>query len=742
MQFPKTTNRLELAPANRGYTVEYTVPTPSDTPLIHYWDALLAHKGVIILSIVFCVAVAAAVTYSMSPVYQAKGVLELQTPAQVNYGRDGATADVNGQTFDAYVETQIGILQSDTLIRRVIARVNAANRMAGYQPRGMAAWRAKYIHLASDGPLPSDQVLDVVKKNLNVRQARLNNLIEVYYSANDPKLAADFVNALADEYAVQNLEARWEIAQNAGNWLTRHLADLRTKLESSENELQRYSQANGLLLVDSNENVQVQKLHQMQESLSKAESLRMEKQADMEMAASVKPDSVPQVLDNGAVKEYEVKVADLQRQLADLRQVYTATNPKVQALEVQIATLQKAADQQRSNVLARLRNEFAAAERNEQMLTTSYARQNKLVTNQDEKMIHYNTLKHEVDSNRAIYEALLQRVKETSVSVALQATNVRVVDHAVPPSRPYKPNTPINLGGGLMAGLVVGLAGAALRNRTRPAVRRAGVTQRFMTAPELGVIPSASRGWTPESLEDESGSRASLFRKPECMRAWVSPHSAASESFRAVMTSLLFAVEDPGVRILMVTSPGCGEGKTTLTSNLGAAFAATGRQVLLVDADLRRPRLHSMFGLASSPGVHEFSQEIQADGATPPLDKFVRQTGIKNLFLMASGDCDAGQNSLVQTLRFRETFAALRSHYDMILVDAPPLPWIPESRVMARLADGVVMVVRAGTTRIEDAIAAERYIHQDGGILIGTVLNDSPHAISPYYSRYATTARV
>src|SRR5262249_19624803 len=157
--------------------------------------------------------------------------------------------------------------------------------------------------------------------------------------------------------------------------------------------------------------------------------------------------------------------------------------------------------------------------------------------------------------------------------------NVRVVDNAVPPAHPYKPNTPINLAGGLMAGIVVGLAGAALRNRTRPAVRRAGVTQRFMTAPELGGIPSASRGWTPEALEDESGPRGSLFRKPDRLRAWVSPHSAASESFRAVMTSLLFAVEDPGVRILVVTSPGCGEGKTTLTSNLGAAFAATGRQV-------------------------------------------------------------------------------------------------------------------------------------------------------------------
>ncbi|HVV46485.1 MAG TPA: Wzz/FepE/Etk N-terminal domain-containing protein, partial [Bryobacteraceae bacterium] len=230
MQFPKT-DKLELAPVQRGYAVEYSVPATSDTPLIYYWDTLMAHKGILAISIVICLAIAAALTFAMSPVYQAKGVLELETPPQINYAHDGGAGnEVNGQTFDAYVETQIGILQSDTLIRRVMARVNLANRMAEWHPKGLPALRRKYIHLASDGPLSPDQALEVVRKNLNVRQARLNNLIEVYFSSNDPKLAADFVNALADEYALQNLEARWQIAQSAGNWLTSHLADLRNKL--------------------------------------------------------------------------------------------------------------------------------------------------------------------------------------------------------------------------------------------------------------------------------------------------------------------------------------------------------------------------------------------------------------------------------------------------------------------------------------------------------------------------------
>src|ERR1019366_5546537 len=185
---------------------------------------------------------------------------------------------------------------------------------------------------------------------------------------------------------------------------------------------------------------------------------------------------------------------------------------------------------------------------------------------------------------------------------ALQATSIRVVDVALPPAMPYKPNNAINLGGGLLAGLLLGFTSVSLRHRSDRRVHRPGVMQRYLATKELGAIPSAGRRAT--------------FSGDSRVRAWLDPDSPTSESFRSVMTSILFATGNrSGIRLAVITSPEAGEGKTTVASNLGAAFAATGRRVLLVDADLRRPRLDKIFDVADSPGLLEFADEVHAKGS-------------------------------------------------------------------------------------------------------------------------------
>ncbi|MDP9055404.1 MAG: polysaccharide biosynthesis tyrosine autokinase [Acidobacteriota bacterium] len=726
MQIIKSSN-FSSVPAVPESRPAFSAPPSFEGARLNFREVLAAHKLLLTACVLFCLALAALFTFASPPVYQAKGVIELQSPpaGSVYQTRDGEGAGaINAQTFDSWIETQIGILESDTLVRRVVARLHLEDRLNA-EPQSVFVG---LFHLRSH-PINREEAFETATKNLKVRQSRLNNLVEVLYNSHDPRLSAEFVNALADEYEQQNRESRWQMAQSAGNWLTGHLADLRTKLEDSETALQNYSRSNGIMFVaaDNKDSVAKDRLRQLQEALSHAQSERMAKQAQMEMAASATPDSVPQVLDNAALKEYEVKLSDLERQMAEYRQIYTENNPRIVALQSQIASLQASFNRTRQSVLTRLRNEYQASLRDEKMLSGAYTDQTHLVSGQDEKMIRYDTLKHEVDTNRTIYESLLQKVKESSVNVALQATSIRVVDAARPPLKPYKPNTAINLGGGLLAGLILGLTSVSLRHRSDRMVRKPGVVQNYLAAPELGVIPSFGPRAINSPHMDE--------------RAWLDPNSSISESFRAVMTSILFATGGrAGIHLVVITSPEAGEGKTVVASNLGAAFAATGRRVLMVDADLRRPRLNKVFDMPNTPGLLEFAAEVHKKGATADINKFTKQSDVAGLFVMPAGDCTAGSANIFHGVRFSEVFNALRSEFDTIVVDAPPLLCVPEVRVMARMADGVVLVVRAGSTQVDEAVNAGKFISQDGGNLIGVVLNDAPLSSTPYYNRYVAAS--
>ena len=722
-------------PARTGYRVEVPTPPPPNVKSI-----LQAHKAVFAAALFGCVAIAALYSFSSNPVYQARASLELQVPPASSISQGDTASTINGQTYDSYLDTQIGILQSDNLIRRVMTRVNLVARMQAYRPTGLAAVRARLLgKIFKPSVLTPEQAFGRAKANLTVRQSRLNDLIEILYDADDPKLAADFVNALADEYQTQNLEARWKVSQSAGNWFTSHLNDLQRQLEQAENRLQAYSRDNNLLLTgDNGTSVAQQRLSQLQEALSRAQADRDARQAAMEMAAanSNTPDAVPDVVDNAALKQYEQNISDLERQLAEANLIYTAKNPKIVLLRSQIDALQAAFTKQRSSVLARISNEYKTAVRNEDMLQAQYVAQTKLVHDQDQKMIRYQALKQEVDTDRQIYDSLLQKVKESSVSVALQATNVRVVDGALPPDGPYKPNHVVNLGLGTVGGLIMGLTLVALRHRSDRRVHGPGTTQHYLAARELGVIPSRPVANRYLGLRNR-------FRAIENsgLRVWLDdPNSLLSTSFRSVMTSIVFATRNQSrSRLVVVTSPGAGEGKTTIASNLAAAFAATGRRVLLVDADLRRPRLRKVFDLPETPGLREFAEAVLNSGGAPiELDRYVQSAPVPDLFVMSAGASSPDASNVIFTQRFEEVFAEFRKQFDTVLVDAPPLLCVPEARVMARLADGVVLVIRAGATSVDAVMAAENYVREDGGIVIGTVLNDASQDSTPYYSQYVT----
>ena len=345
------------------------------------------------------------------------------------------------------LQTQAKILQSESVLERVIAKLHLEEKQSREEGLGrISAWRNALGLPERRSGSPREEVLHLVTKNLKVSTDPNTRLVEILYDAKDPQLAADFLNALTTEFIQQNLEARWKTSQQTGEWLTRQMEDVRIKLERSGDNLQTYAHASGLLFTAEKVGSQViegniadEKLRQLQDQLSEAHGDRVAKQAVYELVSSAPPESLPEVLDDKTLQDYQVKLTDLRRQLAELSSSLTPAHPSVRKVQAQVTALESALQKERTNVIQRIRNEYESAHRRENLLSANYASQARLVSEQASEVAHYNILKSDVDTNRQLYDSMLRNVQEAGMTSALRASNIRVVDSARPPTRPYKP---------------------------------------------------------------------------------------------------------------------------------------------------------------------------------------------------------------------------------------------------------------------------------------------------------------
>ena len=509
----------------------------------------------------------------------------------------------------------------------------------------------------------------MVAKNLKISTEANTRLVEIRYDSTDPQLAADVVNTLTAEFIQQNLESHWKTTQQTGEWLTHQMEDVRIKLEKSEDELQSYAQASGLLFTSEKDNVTEEKLRQLQEELSKAQADRVASQSRYELVSTASPESLPEVLDDATLKEYQVKLTDLRRQLAEISSSLTPAHPAVKKVQAQVTTLESALDKERTNVIQRIRNEFESAQRREHLLAVNYASQARLMSEQAAKVTHYNILKREVDTNRQLYDSMLQNVQQAGMTSALGASNIRVVDSAEPPTHPYKPSIVLNSGLGLLAGAFFGIAFVVVQERADRSIQGPGDAAIYLDVPELGAIPSAKaarsrlfayyrNGKALESKKLENGKPSQV----ELVTSNKKP-SLLADAFRATLTSILYSGENGDrPRIIVITSASPGEGKTTVASNLALALAEIGQSVLmqsvlLIDGDLRRPRLHEIFGVPNRWGLSDL-----LEGKTPPngCEGMVFKTGFRNLCLLPAGSSTvnvAGSASFTTGARVLEPHA-------------------------------------------------------------------------------------
>src|ERR1035438_131832 len=376
--------------------------------LLDYWRILRRRKGTVILAAFFGILIGVLVTLPQTPVYQARASLEIQD-INKNFMNSKDMSPVNDTGSYAAltdIQTQIKILQSETLIERTVQKLRAVKPADLKSDTGrIVAWR-KALNLP--GPTVADEKessLRAAANNLKVRAAGQTRVIELMFDSTNPKLAADFLNTLTNDYIDQNIEVRWQMSQRPADWLGRQLDEMRIKLERSEDALQAYARQAGLLFTGEKQNVSEEKLRQLQTSLSAAQADRVGRQSKWEIARAAAPETLPDVLNDPSLRDYQTKLADLRRQEAELLATYKPEYSKVLRLRMQMTEIDKTLDRERKSILERIRHEFEEASRRESLLAQSYATQARLVTADGEKTIHYNILKREVDSNRQIYRS-------------------------------------------------------------------------------------------------------------------------------------------------------------------------------------------------------------------------------------------------------------------------------------------------------------------------------------------------
>ena len=674
-----------------------------------------------------------------APMYKAAAVIEIQS------GNDGffKTRQEGGseEAIQINIQTQIQLLRSRKFLRDVVGRLQLETvPPAPVQTDIFSKLRNRLKTVSQEPMIVMKEGLETAAATLQARSVTGTRIIEISCESTNPDIASDFVNAVATQYKEGSLQGRMQTAQTANGWLQGELEETKTRLQDAQQRLQDFSRGQGNLFVLQDNTLADTKLRDLQAQIAAAQNERIAKQTRAEQLDRTPAASIPDVLEDATLRAYQSRIADLHQQLTALQsRGLLAGAPKVQTIQAQLAELEGTLNKQISGARERATTEYQAALHREKLLKAAYDAQAGQVSAEASKATQYNALRREVDSLQQLYNTMLLQSNESTIASQIPISQVEVVDPSSPSPEPFSPKPAVNILLGVIAGLMLSGGIAFLWEKRDNSVRLPGHARSLLNVPELGVIPTVKTegvkkwrfGGRNKNGGEDSREFVQVFKTAPGGQAAFRP----AESFRVTLASLLReSVTGGRPQAILVTSPNPAEGKTTVASNLGMALAETGRNVLLVDGDFRRPRLHHVFQLPNNWGL----TSLLADGANMQ-DAVGMSTSFPGLSVLPSGPAPESISKLLYSPALRQFFNLVRTRFDIILIDAPPILEVADARVMGEFADGAVLVLRAGSTDRADALEACQHLQEDGTLLLGTVLNDwKPTRRSKnYYEYYA-----
>jgi capsular exopolysaccharide synthesis family protein len=715
--------------------------TTSESVIRKYWRILYKNRWVMVAAVGFCLALALIVSMLTQREYSATTRIQVAREAPKVVDMEQVDDEQSGTTSIEFYQTQYALLKSRSLSEAVVRDLGLENDylyLANYQ-------KSKTDDIAA---LPVSQRMELattmVNRNTVVTPVRGSSIIDIEFSAPNPALASRAANSIAENFIESNLARRFEAAAYAREFLQNRLNQIRAKLEDSERKAVAYAQQQGLINIKTGtadnpaeQSLIASQLSELSTQLTAARAARSA--AEAQYRSGNTGSAAAQALTSTTVNELHSQRAELLGQLSKLQSDFGPEYPPVVALRSQIAEIDKQIGLEQSRVSSSVNQDLAG--KFSQALATEHDLQNKVdalktdLLGEQSRSIQFNILQRDVDTNRALYEALLQRFKEVGIAGGIGTNNVSIVDRALAPRSPSSPNIPLNLTLGLLLGLIIGAVAALVLEQLAESVILPAEFQRKLRIPLLGSTPASRTSVTTTKLLPAKLLPSRSPKTADVGKDLSNRQSELSEAYFSVLTAVQFSTANGAPRTIAITSSQAQEGKSTSALALARGLASLGSRVLLVDSDLRNPSLHRSFGTDHGKGL---SDVLTGHAA---LGEVVRETGVRGLSIVTSGKIPPNPAELLAGEGLSRMMKAASEAFDHVLFDSPPVLGLADAPLIARACEGTVFVIEAGRTRSSQARHALDRLMSVRAHILGAVLTKLDSKSSGYGYGYGYTYR-
>ena len=706
---------------------------PREPHLLDYLMVLRKHQWLITFFLLAVVSIVTIATFRMEPVFQATARVEIDREnTNTIHFSDSDQYDSYMDTED-YIVTQSKILQSETLAMKTVKSMGL-DRMPQFG--GQPGKPAKSELPGSDASLVRPRALGAFLGALSIKRVPSSRLLDVSFESTDAALAARVVNAHLNNFIEENFRSRFEAATQASNWLAGQLNEMKIKVEHAEDARLAYERENQIWTIDEKNDLSSQKLSELEKQVTEAQAERIGKEAVYQLAQSGNYDAIAAVRESQVVQDILKQQTALSAQYADAVNQYGPKFPKVLRIQAQLKDLDQLIAREKTNIGNQIEADYRSARQREVLLKEALDQQKAEVNHTAEKLVQYNILKREADTNKQLYDGMLQKLKEAGITAGLRSSNIRIVDPALIPTGPSRPNKTRNILLSIVVGFLGGIGLALLREYLDNTVKTPDDVETLARLPSLTVVPALSTANGSRRGRFSRLLKSSVVTPKEGRAELVShhmPQSQMSEAFRALRTSLLLSQADHPPQVILMTSALPREGKTTAAVNLAVTLAQLGDKTLLVDADLRKPGINRALSLVD--GKHAGLSSYLAGVSSLDLIT-VPHPAITNLAAIPTGPIPPNPADLLSSRRLAELIGDLRLRYKFVVIDSPPIMAATDAVILSVLVDGVLMVVRSGDTPKEALTRTRDLLVSVKCRLLGVVLNAVDSSSPDYYYTY------